>query len=201
MLSVPGIVCRCTFQLCGKWWLKGDFSVLVFLLQRPWVFTSLYFEPVKVMCTESKRHDWHYICLMVSPYSSTNLGVPMVGCPKTDGDWTHGEHGPRPSVSLLQDGVCSLSHLSGTCLRDPFLGFCVARAGQTLLLPGCLSGSWRRDGVHLLCPALGLLHLFQHCGKALAAAILSLLCSQTERSTFALWRRCRWHVRRIAHFL
>lgn len=62
------------------------FSVLVFFLQRPSVFTSLSFELVKVMCSESKLSDCHYICLLDAPYSSTDLGVPSVGCPKMDGD-------------------------------------------------------------------------------------------------------------------
>lgn len=33
--------------------------------------------------------------------------------------WNHGEHGPRPSVSLLQDRLCSLSHLAVTCRSEP----------------------------------------------------------------------------------
>lgn len=34
-------------------------------------------------------------------------------------DWTHGEHGPRPSVSLLPGRICSLSHLTVTWGSEP----------------------------------------------------------------------------------
>lgn len=104
------------------------FSVLIFLLRRPSVFIPLSFELVKIMCTESKRSYCYYICLLVAPYRSTDLGVPLVGCPKRDG-------GLNPWGTWAQT-FCFSAMGSALCLISQWC------AGQSLL-PAFLCGqSW-----------------------------------------------------------
>lgn len=190
MLSVPGIAHRCALSLCGKWWIKGEF--LVFWSSScgggDHQFSPLSFGLLKVMCTERKRSDCHCICSLVAPCSNTDLGVPLVECPKTYGDWTMGSMGPDLLFLCYKTGsaLCLiLQRRAGQSLLPGFLH------GQTLLLTGCLSGNWRHVLGCISCVSLGLLHLVQHCGKAWVAAILSLLCSQTERGTCVLVV-CEW---------
>lgn len=119
-----------------------------FLLRRPSVFTLLSFELVKVMCSESKRSYCHYICLLGAPYSNTDLGVPLVGCSETDGGlnpW--GTWAQTFCFSATRQDLLSVSSHSDVRVRASSL----ARAGQTLLLPGCLSGSWRHMLRYMSC--------------------------------------------------
>lgn len=177
------------------------FSFLVFLLWRWSVFTPLSFELVKVMCTESKGNDCHCICLLVAPYSNTDLGVPLVGCPKTDGDWPMGNMDPDLVFLCYKIGF-ALSHLAVMCRSELppwisvwpelvrpccWLAACQG-AGDTCWGTGPVSCPWSASLGPALWESLG------SCNP-----LISLFTNRKEH--FTCWRRCWWHVRDVLYFL
>lgn len=142
-------------------------------------FSLLSFGLLKVMCAENKRSDCHCIRSPVAPCSNTDLGLPLVGCPKTYGDWTMGSMGPDLLFLCYKTGsaLCLiLQWRAGQSLLPGFLH------GQTLLLTGCLSQNWRHMLGCIFCVSLGLLHLVQHCGKSLGScnSLTSLFTNRKE---------------------
>lgn len=154
MLSVPGVIHRCTvWKMMDKGW--GVFLWFFFL-----VFWSSFpddetinFHPLVLGASSGDIH-WkqkeycHYICLVGAAYGNTDLGVPSVGCPKSGGGLN--PWGTWAQTFLCSSATCqgplSASSCSALQVGDLSTGLLCGQSWlpvETLLLTGCLAGSWR----------------------------------------------------------